>query len=31
MQDISEDIHHQQYTFESKKNDFHNKYNYYGP
>ena len=31
MQDISQDIHHQQYTFESKKNDFHNKYNYYNP
>ena len=30
MQDISQDIHHQQY---SKKNDFHNtcKYNYYNP
>ena len=24
-------FHHQQYTFESKKNDFHNKYNYYNP
>ena len=31
MQDISQDIHHQQYTFESKKNEFHNKYNYYNP
>ena len=27
MQDISQDIHHQQYTFESKKNNFHNNYN----